>query len=195
MRDHRNLAASEVADLLTNLIKSESATEKTMAGILLDNTTPEQRKFDPELFDVWLDHLVGWQEIDSVCTGNYTTTEVPRNWPRWKKLLTKFSKSPNINKRRASIVLLVSPLRRCDNIDMIDLALKNIDRLKGEKNVLITKAISWVLRSAIPSQADGVKKYLNLNAASLPSIAVRETLVKLRTGKKTKAKTSKRKIS
>ena len=78
---------------------------------------------------------------------------------------------------------------------MVKLALENVDRLKGEKDVLITKAISWVLRSAIPAQKDVIKKYLNLNMASLPKIAVRETLVKLRTGKKTKSKPGKPKQS
>ncbi|MBI2314815.1 DNA alkylation repair protein [Candidatus Daviesbacteria bacterium] len=32
---------------------------------------------------------------------------------------------------------------------MADLAFENIDKLKAEKDVLITKAISWVLRSLI----------------------------------------------
>ncbi len=195
MRAHRDLSADNVAELLTSLITSKSATEKTMAGIILDNTTLEQRKFDPNLFDLWLDHLVGWAEIDSVCTGRYTMTEVSGDWKRWKKILVKFSKSTNISKRRASIVLLVSPLRRAEDPEMVRLALENVDRLKAEKDVLITKAISWVLRSALPIQQEVIKKYLNLNKASLPKIAVRETLVKLRTGKKTKSKPAKQKKS
>jgi 3-methyladenine DNA glycosylase AlkD len=195
MRAHRDLSAQEVAKLLTSLITSESATEKTMAGIMLDNTTPLQRKFDPALFDLWLEHLVGWAEVDAVCTGVYTTTEISADWTRWKKLLKDFSTSKNINKRRASIVLLVAPLRRCNDPAMIKLALENIGRLKTEKDVLITKAISWVLRSAIPAQTEVIEKYLNLNKASLPKIAVRETLTKLRTGKKTKSKPAKQKKS
>ncbi|HWA32838.1 MAG TPA: DNA alkylation repair protein [Cyclobacteriaceae bacterium] len=195
MRAHPELNAHEIAQLLTSLITSSSATEKTMAGIILDYTTIPQRKFDPALFDAWLDHLVGWAEIDALCTGAYTLTEISAAWPRWKKLLRDFSKSNNISKRRASIVLLVAPLRRCEDPAMIKLALENIDRLKAEKDILITKAISWVLRSAIPAQTEVIKKYLNLNQASLPKIAVRETLTKLRTGKKTKSKPAKQKKS
>lgn len=188
MAAHRNLSAAEVSKLLTSLITGESGTEKSMAGIILDNTTSAQRKFDPEIFDAWLDHLVGWAEIDSLCTGSYSVTEIPADWKRWKKLLIRFSKSKNINKRRASIVFLCAPLRKSRDRELIDLALENIDRLKAEKDVLITKAISWVLRSAIPAQKQIVKKYLDLNKESLPKIAVRETLVKLKTGKKTKSK-------
>jgi 3-methyladenine DNA glycosylase AlkD len=138
---------------------------------------------------------VGWAEIDSVCTGSYTTTEIPGDWKRWKKLLTHFSKSANISKRRASLVMLVSPLRRCEDPAVIKLALENVDRLKSEKSILITKAISWLLRSAINTQTEVIKKYLDLNTESLPKIAVRETTVKLRTGKKTKSKPAKLKKS
>ncbi len=188
MKAHRNLSAVEISTLITSLITGESGTEKSMAGIILDSTTAAQRKFDPELFDTWLDHLVGWAEIDGLCTGSYSVTEIPTDWKRWKKLLIRFSKSKNINKRRASIVWLCAPLRKSKDRRLIDLALENVDRLKGEKDVLITKAISWVLRSALPAQKMIVKKYLDLNKESLPKIAVRETLVKLKTGKKTKSK-------
>jgi 3-methyladenine DNA glycosylase AlkD len=194
MSAHRSLSAAEISDLVTSLVTGESGTEKSMAGIILDNTTVPQRKFDPELFDLWLDHLEGWAEVDSLCTGLYTVTEIRADWKRWKKLLVRFSRSGNINKRRASIVLLCSPLRTSEDRALINLALENIDRLKSEKSILITKAISWVLRSAIPAQKSIVKKYLDLNKLSLPKIAVRETSVKLKTGKKTKSKSIKSKI-
>ena len=41
-------------------------------------------------------------------------------------------------------------------------------------------------------QNASVKNYLDLNSETLPKIAVQETLTKLRTGRKTKPKTSKR---
>jgi 3-methyladenine DNA glycosylase AlkD len=185
MKDHTNLGPVEISNLLTSLITSSSSTEKSMAGIVLDNATTAQRKFDPELFDHWLQHLTGWAEIDSLCTGVYSLMEIPANLKTWKKLLIRFSRSPEISKRRASIVLLCSPLRKSKDPALISLALANVDRLKSEKDILITKAISWVLRSAIPSQKEVVKKYIHLNKASLPKIAVRETLVKIETGKKT----------
>lgn len=48
MRAHRDLSAQEIANLLTSLITSESATEKNMAGIMLDNTTPFTKKVRPQ---------------------------------------------------------------------------------------------------------------------------------------------------
>lgn len=188
MRANRELGVVDFEKILSSLIHGESSTEKCMVGILLDNSTAAQRKFDPALFDQWLDRLVGWAEVDSVCTGPYTISEIPADWSRWKKLLARFSKSKNIQKRRASIVLLCSPLRRIKNESIVNIALQNIDRLKSEKEILITKAISWVLRSAIPHHKELIKKYVALNKDTLPKIALRETLTVLKTGKKTKSK-------
>lgn len=185
MKSHRDLSASEFQQLLTSLVRGKSSTEKCMTGILLDESTQEQRKFDAACFEQWLDYLVGWAEVDSVCTGHYTITEIPANWALWKVMLSRFSKSKNINKRRASLVLLCSPLRANGDPKLAQTAFKNIDRLKHEKEILITKAISWVLRSMVKHYRKSLQAYLKVNADTLPKIAVRETMTKLRTGKKT----------
>ena len=109
MKKHRELSAGDFKILLTSLIHGKSSTEKSMAGILLDHSALAQRKFDPAIFDEWLDHLEGWAEVDTVCTGAYAISEIPTDWVRWKRLLEQFSKSKNIHKRRASLVLLCSP--------------------------------------------------------------------------------------
>jgi 3-methyladenine DNA glycosylase AlkD len=68
------------------------------------------------------------------------------------------------------------------------LALQVIDTLKHEKEILITKAISWLLRSMIKNHKDLVSEYLKNERESLPKIALRETLVKIKTGVKNKRK-------
>jgi 3-methyladenine DNA glycosylase AlkD len=185
MQSHRDLSVEAFTKLLTSLVTGESATEKYMAGILLDYSRPEQQTFNPRIFDQWLDHLVGWAEVDVLCTGKYTITAVPAQFKRWERLLTSFSKSKNINKRRASIVFLCSPLRHHKDEALLALALKNVDQVKAEREILITKAISWVLRSMTRHYPKELKAYVTENAATLPKIAVRETLRKLTTGKKT----------
>lgn len=184
-RDHKKMDAADFQKTLTSLIHGESATEKTMAGMLLDLSTSGQRKFDPVCFEEWLDHLIGWAEVDTVCTGDYTITAIPENFSSWKKILVRLSKSKNINKRRASIAFLCSPLRRVKDGRLADLALENVDRLKHEKEILITKAISWVLRSMVTHYRGLLEAYLKENQMHLPPVAVRETLTKLKTGKKT----------
>jgi len=182
------VSSKEFVSLLTSLIEGESSTEKVMAGILLDYSPKEWRQFDPSVFDHWLEQLKGWAEVDSLCTGKYTISEISNNLAQWKKLLISFSKSDNIEKRRASLVLLCSPLSKENNEALLPIAFQNINRLKAEKEILITKAISWLLRSAVRYYKEEVADFVNQHSDSLPKIAVRETLVKLKTGKKTKTK-------
>lgn len=187
-KEHKDLSANEFSKLLTQLAKGESGTEKLMVGILLDHCTRDQRKFDPSLFDKWLNHLVGWAEVDAVCTGKYTHDEIIGQWTTWKPLITSFSKSDNINKRRAALVIFCAPLRKHSDPRLAAEALKIVDRLKDEKPVLITKAISWVLRSMDKLHRQALETYLSENKSTLPRIAVRETEAKLKTGVKNKRK-------
>lgn len=182
MRSHRDLSRDKFRDLLTSLIEGESCTEKMMAGILMGYSSKDQRTFDPMIFDRWLDHLVGWVEVDTVCTGDFITSQLPNEWTKWKKLVVKLSKDENINKRRASLVLFCSPLGRVKDDRIAQVALKNVERLKTEKDVRITKAISWVLRSMIKHYRTMVTAYLKEYGDTLPRIALRETKVKLKTG-------------
>src|SRR6187549_2932274 len=163
MREHIALSASDFTTLLTSLIKGESYTEKCMAGILLDYSTKEQRQFNPKLFDTWLNELEGWAEVDTLCTGKYTTTEILNQWESWQPLLQKFSTSKNICKRRASIVLLCSPLRVNNDKRLAECAMQNVEQLKSEKDILITKAISWVLRTMVKRHKKIVEIYLKEN--------------------------------
>jgi 3-methyladenine DNA glycosylase AlkD len=185
MKDNKNLSVKEFAAVLDSLVKGKSSTEKIMSGILTDYCTREQLTLPPKLFDEWLEHLSGWAEIDAVCTGRYSKVMVPEDFATWRPLLEKMSRSKNINKRRASLVFLCSPISHHASRDMAELAFANIDRLKHEKEILITKAISWLLRSMYRHYKKEVKAYVISNKDSLPKIALRETLKKLETGRKT----------
>jgi 3-methyladenine DNA glycosylase AlkD len=188
MSEHPEVTATQFASLLTSLIRGRSSTEKYMAGILLNYSTSQRRTFDPRRFNAWLDHLEGWAEIDSICTGSYSVTEVKNRWIAWRKLLISFSRSTNINKQRASLVFLCSPLRLLTDIRLAELALVNVDTLRSSKDGRITKAISWVLRSMEKHYRPILSAYVEHNKDKLPKIAVRETLMKLKTGVKSKRK-------
>lgn len=184
MRDNLNLSPREFKNVISSLVKGRSATEKMIAGMILDASKPAQRNFKPAIFDQWLNHIKGWALVDSLCTGSYTADELPQQWSAWKMLLIKLSKSNNINKRRASLVFLCSPVRRHHEKKLAEVALANIDRLKHEKEILITKAISWLLRSLIKHHKKMVTDYVNKNKLTLSSLAVRETRKVIKTGKK-----------
>jgi 3-methyladenine DNA glycosylase AlkD len=181
---HQSLTALEFCDVVSSLVSGRSFTEKCMGGILLDYARAPQRKFDISIFYDWLEQLEGWTEVDSLCTGKFQLAEIPGNFKKWKQLLIRLSKSKEITRRRASLVLLCSPIAHCEDDEVAAVALSNIDRLKHEREILITKAISWLLRSMIKYHRGKVEEYINANRETLPAIAVRETLMKLRTGTK-----------
>ena len=82
------------------------------------------------------------------------------------------------------MVFLTKPVRDSSDKRFARLSLEVINRVKKEKEILITKAISWLLRDLIKNHRQSVGKYLRNNLESLPKIAVRETRNKLVTGRK-----------
>ena len=125
-----------------------------------------------------------WAENDVLCQSNFTAENILNRWSDWKKWLKEFNKSPNINKRRASLVLLTKSLRQSDDPRLSKLAFENVENLKGEKDILITKAVSWILRSLVTFHKTELLEYLDKNKESLPKIAYREALSKALTGRK-----------
>jgi 3-methyladenine DNA glycosylase AlkD len=64
------------------------------------------------------------------------------------------------------------------------MGLSIVESLKHEKDKLITKAISWILRESIKQHRDAVGAYVGKNADNLPAIAIREFRKKFETGTK-----------
>jgi len=184
LRKHKNLSQKEFVDLLNALYKARSHDEKHVAGMLLGYAKPYRKNILPKATNEWLTHLEGWAEIDSLCQSNFTADEMLSSWKEWKQLLVSFSKSKNISKRRASLVLLTGLVTKSDDAKLTRLAFQNIEQLKNEENILITKAISWLLRSLTVKHKKEVTVYLRQNEVSLPRVAVWETKRKLLTGRK-----------
>src|SRR6185295_17903538 len=123
------LTPKEFVALLTLLTQAPSSTEKMTAGILLDYASKDQINFDPKIYDRWLNHLIGWAEVDTLCYGHFKITQMLEQWSAWKRLLLKLNQSKNINKRRASLVLLCKSLTRTDDKRVQAMALQLIDQL------------------------------------------------------------------
>ena len=82
-------------------------------------------------------------------------------------------------------MILNKPVMQSDDKRLADLGFELVDDLRDEKDKLITKAVSWILRSLIKHHGDRVRVYLDRNEDLLPRIAVREARKKLETGRKT----------
>ena len=134
--------------------------------------------------NTWLAQLEGWAEVDSTCQSVFTAKDLLADWASWQALLESLALDDNINKQRAALVLLTAPITQSSDPRILELSLRLINQLKGEKDKRITKAVSWLLRKGIKQHRLAIADYLDANADALPAIAVRETRKKLLTGKK-----------
>jgi 3-methyladenine DNA glycosylase AlkD len=181
---HKDAAPAEVLALAASLFDGPSHEEKTLAALLLAAHRKARAVAGAEDVDRWLDRLAGWAEVDTLCQNVFPAEQLLADWPAWRGLIRRLAEDANINRRRAALVLLVGPAARSDDPRLRELAFETIDRLKPERAILITKAVSWLLRAMTARHAAAVRAYLQANAAALPAIAVRETRSKLETGRK-----------
>jgi len=181
---NRTMTPAEFLAVVESLFEGASHEEKTLAAILLGCHPAGRREARPDDVDRWLSLLNGWAEIDSLCQNVFTADQMLADWTGWKRLLEQLSRDANVNKRRAALVLLNSPVHYTDDARFRDLALVAIDRLTVERDILITKAVSWLLRSMITRHREAVEACLAEHGSSLPAIAIRETRTKLATGTK-----------
>lgn len=179
------LSPSEIIELLNSLYQfGTTYNEIAIAGKMVSFSKINTPDFDPNNLDLWLNYTHGWAENDVLCQSNFTSDVLLSNWDSWQQILKQFNTSQNINKRRASLVLLTKSVGQSADPRLSKLAFANIEKLKEEKDILITKAVSWLLRSLTTFHKDEVLKYLEDNKESLPKIAYREALSKALTGRK-----------
>jgi 3-methyladenine DNA glycosylase AlkD len=181
---NKELSYSEFLAMMDALYQGESIEERCITGYFLGRYPAYRRQIDFVTLDKWLGQLEGWAEVDSSCFSSFDAQQLLGNWDNWRIFLVKLAQDSNINKRRASLVLLRLPLKESNDSRLLHFTFEQIDRLKAEKDKLITKAISWILREAIKHHKEAIAAYLDANEKSLPAIAVRETRKKLETGKK-----------
>ena len=184
LKANKAIADEQFIAVVDSLVHGESHEEKTVASILLAYYAPGRAAVGPKKLDAWLDHLVGWAEIDSLCSNVFQAEEMLGDWPAWERFIRKLSRDKNINKRRAALVFLTGPVRYSADKRLAALAFGMVEALKGERDIIITKAVSWLLRSLTDNHKRAVAEYIKRKRDSLPAIAVRESTHKIKTGRK-----------
>lgn len=180
----RGAGSDETLAVLDSLFAGASHEEKTLPGFILAADRTARQAVRPPDLDRWLGELNGWAEIDCLCQSVFTAEDMAVDWPAWSAFIEQLAVDGNINKRRAAMVLLNAPVRSSDEPRFRDLAFQVVDRLKDERDILITKAVSWLLRTMTSRHRAAVEQYLAREADRLPKVAVRETRIKLATGTK-----------
>lgn len=181
-REHPALAYGDWLATMSGLYEGESIDERMLAGFMLGQYDRFRTQLPLATLDAWIGQLEGWREIDTTCQSNFTAKEVLASWDQWQPFLVDLANRNTTQHRRASLVLLVKPVRDSGDERLMATALANVERLQQETDKLITKAISWVLREAIKRHLAMVSAYVLANKDALPAIAVREFYKKLQTG-------------
>jgi 3-methyladenine DNA glycosylase AlkD len=184
VRETKNLPAGNIISMLDELFCSGVYDYINFAGKFLSKSKRLRENITFGQLEKWIKQTEGWAEDDVICQSLFSEMEVMERWDKWEKAINKFSEDNNIQLRRASLVLQCKPARESNNPELRKLAFETIEKLKGERDILITKAISWLLRSFSEKNGEEVREYLELNHESLPKIAYRETMRKIETGKK-----------
>lgn len=184
-KENKTLSKRDFLKLLDRLYKGETFEERTLASELIFLYKDYWEEISLADLDGWLGNLVGWAEIDTLCQSEILQTYLVKDFKTAAEFIRKLSTDSNINKRRASLVLLVKPASYLSDKRIFALSIETVQRLKNEKPVIITKAISWILRALSNHHKRETKEYIGKNRDSLPKIAIRETLKKIETGKKT----------
>lgn len=131
LRKNKDVAPKEFLALLDSLIEGRSHEEKTLATMLLALAEPLRAHVTLKTLDTWLDHLVGWAEIDSLCSNTFKPDEMLGKWKDWARFLRKLARDKNINKRRAALVFLTGPVRYSADERLSALAFETVERLKS----------------------------------------------------------------
>jgi len=183
-KENARISNKQFLDLLDSLYSGELYDERVLTADLLRFYSEYRKKLPLNSLGKWLLRLEGWAEIDSTCQSSFGAEEVLARWNDWQPFLTKMSESKSTSQRRASLVLLVKPTRESDDSRIKKQAFVTIEKLMHEKDILITKAISWLLRQLISHHKEEVGAFLDEHETKLPKIALREARRKIATGKK-----------
>ena len=185
---HKDITGAQFLDLVNALYAGDSFNERTFGTKLLAYKKKFKPLFTPARIYGWLGKLFGWCEVDSLCQSTFTADDLLAGWASWGKTLDKLSRDKSISRRRASLVLLCKSVRGSSDIRLADMAFANLDRLKGEKDLLISKAVSWLSRDLIRHHRARVSDFISANRDILPKFVVSEVQNKLTFGRKSLAK-------
>ena len=183
VRSH-SISQEEYINLLNDLYYGETYDEVLIGAFIIGRVKEFRQKLAPQKLHYWISNTHGWAECDVLCQMAFDSDDLLNTWPIWEETLKLFAKDNNVQVKRASLVLLTKPFRQSNDPRLIKVALHNLELLKSEKDILITKAVSWVLRAMIKFHKETVTSYLKENINLLPKIAIREVSTKLETGKK-----------
>lgn len=181
-RDHKTISRDELLAMVEALWAGESYEERATAIELLGRNKRAIPELSWDHFDRWRHLVDNWGLDDGLATtvfGPWIAADLAGRLGYLQTLIG----DPVVWSRRLALVATV-PLNRDLRTAQPGLTFALIDQVKAERHPMITKAVSWALRTLIEHYPEQVTAYLDVNQHDLPSHAVREVRNKLETGLK-----------
>jgi 3-methyladenine DNA glycosylase AlkD len=181
LKKNKDVSDTEFLNLIQTLWKQPIFELRNLAQELLMANKKYLKQFDWKIGESWLNDVDNWAHCDVL------SSQILGFLALWDKSHLKKLKSylekPGKWHRRSAIVSLLQLIRK-KQIEAKEV-LGMIDQIKKDKDPMIQKAISWVLREMIRAgYKKEVEKYLNQNKSIFATYVVREVDNKLRTGLK-----------
>jgi 3-methyladenine DNA glycosylase AlkD len=182
-RAHQQVARDDLLALVEALWDGASQEERALAIELLAG----HRRHIPGLmwddFDRWRRRLDNWGLTDALGSSVLGPWLLADPDARLSHLWTLIA-DEDVWSRRLALVATVPINRGRTGPAIPDLTLALIDCVKAERQLMMTKAVSWALREMIKAHPERVGDYIQENRAVLAAHVVREVNNKLRTGLK-----------
>ncbi|MCO6450108.1 MAG: DNA alkylation repair protein [Caldilineales bacterium] len=180
---HKHAPVPDLRAVVEGLWSANSRDERMISLFLLEGL---KRRW-PQLLD-WPDFDHWRRDIDNWIVCDELGTKVFGPWialePELRLgYLNLLIVDKDLWSRRLALVA-AAPLNRHPKTAIPDQTLAMIDRVKQERDPMITKAVSWVLREMTKTNLDRVVAYLHANRTTLTPHVRREVENKLTTGLK-----------
>ena len=179
-KDLKKLSDKDYLEFIKSLYAAGSYEEMVLAVLLIQKRHRVLNFIDEALQEKWVKRVDNWASNDVLAcwaVGPWVLLDTKR-----VAFLKSWLVSENLWYRRMSLVSLIPPVREGK---LRKEALVFVDKVKHEREPMITKAVSWLLREMVrKGGVSEVKTYLEKNKNVLAPLVVREVNNKITTGLK-----------
>lgn len=155
----KSLTLAQLLDL-TDIWSATGNRTLIHLGVHLYSQIVQESKLSPEEFhrlDSFADHLQGWGNTDSLCSG--VTQHLLVQYPEATvSLLRRWNSSSNPMKRRASVVTFTRKIAESGNYT--DLALELCENLIWDEEDLVRKGVGWALKDSMRADRSKIIEYV-----------------------------------
>lgn len=183
-KEVKNLEKKQIFSLCEKLLKTDGSGYQDIAFDWAFRIRRQYQKEDYKIFESWIKNYVNtWGGCDDLCTHAFG--EFIYQFPEFLPQIKKWTKSNDKWFRRASAVVLIYSLRKGKNLkNAFDVA----KILSRDKEDLVQKGYSWMLKEASNLHQKEVFDFIVKNKKLMSRTALRYALEKLPEKLKIKAR-------